>query len=341
MNNIQVHQNVSLKPYNTFGIDAKAKLMVIFSTLEEAMSILSDQKLKKEQLLILGGGSNLLLTQNFDGLVLHNKLKGVELINENEEFVYLKVGAGEVWHSFVLYTVENGWGGVENLSLIPGTVGAAPMQNIGAYGVEIKESFEYLEALHLPTLEMHQFGNTACKFGYRESIFKNTHKGQYLILSVVFKLRKHPVFNTSYGAIQQTLEEMKVSQLSIKAISDAVIKIRSEKLPNPSEIGNAGSFFKNPVIDQAHFMRLQQQYPEIPSYPLSTEEVKVPAAWLIEKAGWKGKKYNNYGVHARQALVLVNYGGARGSDIKNLATEIQHSVASQFGIYLNPEVNFI
>lgn len=336
-----IQKNISLLPYNTFGIDATARYFTCFSSVAEARELLGNEEIRISNKLFLGGGSNILLTQDFDGYVLQNKIEGIEKVNETDEHIFVKAGAGVVWHQFVIYCIENNYAGVENLSLIPGTVGAAPMQNIGAYGVEIKDVFYELEALHIESLEIHRFGLEACKFGYRESIFKHEAKGQYVILNVTFRLNKAPNFHVEYGAIKDTLTENGITDLTIKAISDAVIQIRQSKLPNPAEIGNAGSFFKNPEISKTQFDELKAHFPTIPSYPINETTVKVPAGWLIEQAGWKGKRIGNIGVHTKQALVLVNYGGGNGNDIKQLAMDIQASVFEKFKIKINPEVNFI
>ncbi|HSZ25893.1 MAG TPA: UDP-N-acetylmuramate dehydrogenase [Cytophagaceae bacterium] len=339
---MKVEKDFSLKNNNTFGIEATAKYFIEIINLEELIQILSNPIYKNEKLLILGGGSNLLFTTPFfDGLVLHIKMKGVEISKEDSTHVILKVGAGEIWHELVMYAVSNNWGGMENLSLIPGTVGAAPMQNIGAYGVEIKDIFVGLEAYEIATGKVKHFSLEECKFGYRSSIFKYNAKGQYIITAVSFKLNKQPSFTTSYGAIADTLKEMNVLELSVKAVSDAVIRIRQSKLPDPKEIGNAGSFFKNPEISLAQFNKIKSVYSEIPSYPTLSEMIKVPAGWLIEKCGWKGKIVGHTGVHKNQALVLVNYGHAKGEEIKALSIEIQKSVKEKFDIALETEVNFI
>jgi UDP-N-acetylmuramate dehydrogenase len=336
-----VKENTSLKPYNTFGIDAKAKYFVIFKSLEELKQILQNPKFRNEKKLFLGGGSNILLMNDFDGLVLKNEIKGIETVSENNEAAILKVGGGENWHSFVLECMERNLSGIENMSLIPGTVGAAPMQNIGAYGVEIKDVFVELEALNLATLEVEIFDKVKCSFGYRESFFKHQGKGNYVILNVSFVLSKKHVFNVSYGAINDILQQMGVTELSAKAISEAVIAIRKSKLPDPADIGNSGSFFKNPEIDKTLYENLKQEFPTIPSYTIDEQTVKVPAGWLIEQAGWKGKRIGEIGVHTKQALVLVNYGGGKGQEIANLAKEIQDSIYQKFGITITPEVNFI
>jgi len=334
-------ENVSLKPYNTFGLEAKGKYFVVFKSVEELKGILSLEKFKNEKKLFLGGGSNVLLMGDFDGLVLKNEIFGIENIFEDETKVILKSGAGEVWHLFVSKSIELGLSGLENLSLIPGTVGAAPMQNIGAYGVEIKDVFVELEALNLETFEIEIFDKEKCNFGYRESYFKHEGKGKYVILNVSFELSKIPNFNVSYGAIKDTLHQMGVVDLTTKAISDAVISIRKSKLPDPAQIGNSGSFFKNPEIPKTNYDTLKEVFPNMPHYVIDAESVKVPAGWLIEQAGWKGKRIGEIGVHTQQALVLVNYGGGKGHEIANLAYEIQASVLEKFGIKITPEVNFI
>lgn len=336
-----VQKDVQLKPYNTFGIEATAKYFVEISSIEQLQEILQNPDYQSNERLILGGGSNMLLTKDFDGLVIKIAIKGFEVLQENEDNIWIKAGAGVVWHDLVMYCINKGYAGVENLSLIPGTVGAAPMQNIGAYGIEIKEVFKELQALEIATGEIKTFDKATCNFGYRESIFKHDAKGKYVILNVTFKLSKKPTFHVEYGAIKDTLTEMGISEMSIKAISDAVIHIRQSKLPNPAEIGNAGSFFKNPEIPNTQFEALKAQFPTIPSYPVSEITTKVPAGWLIEQAGWKGQRFGNVGVHAKQALVLVNYGGGKGEEIKDLSQKIQASVKEKFGIQLSAEVNFI
>ncbi len=336
-----VQKDVQLKPYNTFGIEATAKYFVEVSSIEQLKEILQNSDYQSIKRLILGGGSNMLLTKDFDGLVIKMSIKGMDVVKETEENIWIKAGAGVVWHDLVMHCVDQNYAGIENLSLIPGTVGAAPMQNIGAYGIEIKEVFEELEALEIETGEIRTFDKATCNFGYRESIFKHEAKGKYIILNVTFKLSKNPTFHLEYGAIRDTLAEMGVLELGIRAISDAVIHIRQSKLPNPAEIGNAGSFFKNPEIPNTQFEALKAQFPTIPSYPVNETTTKVPAGWLIEQAGWKGQRFGNVGVHAKQALVLVNYGGGKGEEIKDLSQKIQASVKEKFGIQLSAEVNFI
>lgn len=337
--------NVSLKAYNTFGIESTAQYFLKVDSVKSLQQILAHPEQKKLPVLILGGGSNVLLPSRVAGLVIKMNIAGIQVIEENEEQVWVRVGAGENWHQLVLYCIEKGWGGIENLSLIPGTVGAAPMQNIGAYGVEIRDVFVSLEAVDRESGELRTFTAKDCKFGYRESVFKNKYKGKYIITSVVLRLHKNPRINTSYGAIKEVLTERLGKNAShtatIRDVSDAVIHIRQSKLPDPKEIGNAGSFFKNPVIPQKQYESLRQQYGAMPGYSVSESEIKVPAGWLIEQAGWKGKRFGSVGVHNRQALVLVNHGGADGDLVKKLAHSIQQSVNEKFGILIQPEVNFI
>lgn len=336
-----IQQNISLKPYNTFGLEATCRFFVEVHTIADLKEVLFLPQFQDMPRLFLGGGSNLLLTRDFEGIVIKIGLKGIEKVFEDQNTLHLKAGAGEIWHQLVMYCVDNNYGGIENLSLIPGTVGAAPMQNIGAYGVEIKDVFYQLEALNLATLTIEKFDLATCLFGYRESIFKHALKGKYVITSVTFILQKQPNFKVTYGDIQKTIEAMGVHQLSIKAISDAVIAIRKSKLPDPAEIGNSGSFFKNPEISTTLYHELKAKFDTIPSYPINETTVKVPAGWLIEQAGWKGFREGQIGVHARQALVLVNYGGGKGNDLKALAEKVQQSVFEKFGISLSAEVNYI
>jgi UDP-N-acetylmuramate dehydrogenase len=324
-----MQNNVSLRHLNTFGLDAKAQFFEEVKSVDELAVILKDPFWHETPKFILGGGSNILLTQDIHALVIKMSIKGITLTGEDNNFVYLHAGAGESWHDFVMYCVAQGYAGVENLSLIPGTIGAAPMQNIGAYGVEIKDA------------ERKVFSKEECRFGYRESVFKHDLKGKFIITGVTFRLNKKPVFHVEYGDIQKTLMAMGIDEPSIKAISEAVIQIRKSKLPDPAEIGNAGSFFKNPEIPQSQFDGLKAGFPGIPVYPTVPGFVKVPAGWLIEQAGWKGFRQGAIGVHARQALVLVNYGGGTGTELKALSERIQQSVEDQFGIRLSAEVNFI
>jgi UDP-N-acetylmuramate dehydrogenase len=335
---MQLTENVSLKPYNTFGIEVMAKYFAAFANTNQLAEILEN---KNEHKLILGGGSNILFTKNYDGLVLKNEIVGIEKINEDDAYVYVRAGAGVGWHEFVLYCINNNFAGVENLSLIPGSVGASPMQNIGAYGVEIKDVFHELEAYNIEEKKLITFSKNDCAFGYRESIFKNKYKGQFVITSVTFQLNKIPKFNTSYGAIETELEKMGVQSLSIKAISDAVINIRQSKLPDPKIIGNAGSFFKNPTIQNTQFKKLKNEFPNIVGYAVGENETKLAAGWLIELCGWKGYRKGDAGCHEKQALVLVNYGNAIGEEILQLSAKIIDSVKLMFDVELHREVNVV
>jgi UDP-N-acetylmuramate dehydrogenase len=330
---------ISLREYNTFGFDVKAQSLYNIKGVKDLDAAFKE--LGNQKRLILGGGSNLLLLSDFEGAVIKIEIKGIELLKENEEHIWIKVGAGEIWHDLVQYCIEQNWAGIENLSLIPGTVGAAPMQNIGAYGVEIKDVFHSLEAYEIATGELKVFNAEECTFGYRESFFKHKGKDKYVICNVSFRLHKKPIINTKYGVINDTLLEMGVSEPGIKEVSEAVIKIRRSKLPDPAEIGNSGSFFKNPEISKHLYNQVAMRYPNIPSYAVDADTVKVPAGWLIEQCGWKGHRRGNVGVHEKQALVLVHYGGGKGSEIKALAEEIQASVREKYGIEIKPEVNFI
>ncbi|WP_396188834.1 UDP-N-acetylmuramate dehydrogenase [Flavobacterium sp.] len=337
---MEIIPNQSLKAYNTFGIEARAKAFIAIQNETELAEVLKDNSDKK--LFILGGGSNMLLTQDIDALVIHINNKGITVVKEDDEFVWVKGNAGEVWHEFVLWCIDHNFGGIENLSLIPGNVGATPVQNIGAYGVEIKDTFDSCEAMEITTQQMRTFHKEDCQFGYRESIFKGELKNKYIILSVTFKLRKsnHQI-NTSYGAIDAELEKMNITNPTIKEVSNAVIAIRQSKLPNPKELGNSGSFFKNPVVPISVYEKAKEKHPDIPSYPVSETLVKVPAGWLIEQAGFKGKRFGDAGIHSKQALVLINYGQATGSEIWSVAQHIQQTVKEMFGIDIEAEVNVI
>jgi len=335
---MKVLQDSSLKSYNTFGIDVKAKRLVSVSSLEELKLVLKGNY--AEELFVLGGGSNMLLTQDITATVLHIDLKGIKVVKETEDFVYIQANAGENWHEFVLWTLAHDYGGLENLSLIPGNIGSSPIQNIGAYGVELKDHFVSCEAIDIQTIEMMNFNAEQCDFGYRNSIFKNKVKGKYIITSVTFKLSKknHQLY-TNYGAIDEALSESGITNPSIQDVSNAVIRIRQQKLPDPRELRNSGSFFKNPVISAGAFLELQKEYPEMPHYKISENEFKIPAGWLIDRAGFKGYREGDAGVHKNQALVLVNYGTATGLEILNLAQKIQDKIQTQFKIALEPEVN--
>lgn len=335
---MQIQTDFSLKNYNTFGIEAKAKQFVSVSSIAELKEIL----VQNNPIFILGGGSNMLLTQDIQKLVLHVNLKGIEIIETNEDFAIVKAQAGENWHEFVLYCIEQNLGGIENLSLIPGNVGTTPIQNIGAYGVEIKDTMLFCEALNLKTLESEIFTNADCQFEYRESIFKKELKNQYIITSVSFKLstKNHKV-STTYGVIGAELQKNNIENPTLKDISNAVIAIRQSKLPDPKELGNSGSFFKNPIISKEAYEKAKALHPEMPHYVVSETEVKVPAGWLIEQAGFKGKRFGDAGVHKNQALVLVNYGAATGAEIVALSKNIQKTILEKFGIAIEAEVNII
>ncbi|MFN0176641.1 MAG: UDP-N-acetylmuramate dehydrogenase [Saprospiraceae bacterium] len=334
---MKILQNVPLLPYNTFGLDVKARHFAECSSVDDLREAL---RTGIQPVFLLGGGSNVLITQDVQGLVLKNNLRGINVIREFKNKVWVEVGGGEVWHEFVLWAVAQGYGGVENLSLIPGTVGAAPIQNIGAYGVELKDVFVRLEALELASGKLKTFNHSACGFGYRDSVFKREEKGKWCITSVVFSLRKSPhKLNTSYGDISKTLETNGISTPSIADISRSVVQIRTSKLPDPAKIGNCGSFFKNPETDRSVLERILATHPQAPHFPLPDGRVKIPAGWLIEQCGWKGKRVGNTGCYERQALVLVNYGGATGAEVKNLANAIIESVEKAFGVRLEAEVN--
>jgi UDP-N-acetylmuramate dehydrogenase len=339
---MEIQKNISLKPYNTFNIDVIAKQFALFQSLNELEELFSDSRFTvHDSQLILGGGSNILFTKKFDGIVLKNELKGIEVIKEDTEHVYVKAAAGELWHHLVLYCIEHNYAGIENLSLIPGCVGAAPIQNIGAYGVELKDVFYELEAYHWQDKTVQTFKLNDCAFGYRESIFKNKFKNQFIILNITLKLNKHPKFNTQYGAIEKELEAMSVKELSIKNISQAVINIRSSKLPDPKLIGNAGSFFKNPVVSKFRKHTIWEYHKDLVSYPVDAMNYKLAAAWLIEKCGWKGYRKGDAGCNPLQPLVLVNYGNASGEEIYELSEQIIQSVKKEFGVVLEREVNII
>ena len=336
---MQIHENFPLKPYNTFGIDVKARFFNEFSSVEQLEEYL--MLYSQYPIFILGGGSNILFTKDYDGTVLKNNIRGIDLQHEDAEYVYVKVGAGENWHQFVLHCINHNWAGIENLSLIPGNIGASPIQNIGAYGVELDDVFWSLEAFHLFERRIHTFTSEDCEFGYRNSVFKERYKDQFAILSVTFQLKKKPVYHVSYGAITEELEKLGVKELSIKAVSKAVINIRSAKLPDPQKIANAGSFFKNPEVPTEKYEALKIEFPNIVAYPLAKGTVKLAAGWMVEQCGWKGYRKGDAGCHAKQALVLVNYGNATGKEIYDLSEEILQSVTEEFGIILEREVNII
>jgi UDP-N-acetylmuramate dehydrogenase len=336
-----ISSNISLKPYNTFGIEAFAKYFTSVESIDNIKELLQNDIYKNNERLVLGGGSNMLLTKNVDAMVVKNSLRGITVVNETTEYVFVKCASGEVWHEFVMWCIDKNFGGLENLSLIPGCTGASPMQNIGAYGVEIKDTFYELDAIHAITGESKTFSKTDCEFGYRESIFKHQLKNQFIITYVTFRLSKKPSFHIEYGAIKQELDAMNISELNIKAISQAVINIRSSKLPNPKEIGNAGSFFKNPEVSGNVYERLKNEFQNLVAYPLDNGNYKLAAGWLIEQSGLKGYRVGDAGVHKLQALVLVNYGNATGNEIYNLSTHVLQTVKDKFGVDLEREVNII
>jgi UDP-N-acetylmuramate dehydrogenase len=332
-------KNISLKPFNTFGIDVIAKEFVAVASIKELVKVLDTNP---TDILVLGGGSNMLLTKAVEALVLHVNLKGITEISKSENSVRIQVAAGENWHELVCWCLDKNYGGLENLSLIPGNVGTAPIQNIGAYGVELKDSFISCEALNIHTKTLKTFTKDECDFGYRNSIFKQALKGQYIITSVVFELSsKNHHLKTNYGAIETELNRSGIDQPTIQDVSKAVISIRNSKLPDPKVIGNSGSFFKNPIISLSKFEELQTQFPQMPSYKVSEDAIKIPAGWLIETSGFKGKTFTSYGVHSKQALVLVNHGGANGTDILNLSIQIQNAIKFIFDIDLETEVNIL
>ncbi|MEO5675772.1 MAG: UDP-N-acetylmuramate dehydrogenase [Chitinophagales bacterium] len=338
---MQIENNKSLQHINTFGINAYAKHFTEIFSENEFQEIIADTKFKNEKKLILGGGSNILFTKNFDGLVIRNSLQGIDVRREDADYVWIRVAAGEAWQTFVRFCVDRKLAGVENLSLIPGSTGAAPMQNIGAYGVEVKEICEEVEAMEIATGQRKIFKSGECEFGYRDSVFKNKLKDQFFITAVSFRLNKIFKPKINYGDIKKTLEEMRADEITVKTVSDAVIKIRSSKLPDPRDIGNAGSFFKNPVVPKKKFAELISHHPLMPNFAEGNNKVKIPAGWLIEQCGWKGKRNGDAGVHAKQALVIVNYGNASGEEIYSISRQVQNSVNERFGIELQTEVNII
>jgi UDP-N-acetylmuramate dehydrogenase len=338
---MQIQTGKSLKSYNTFNIDVSAKYFAEVSTIDDIKTLLHDSKFKNEEHFILGGGSNILFTKDFNGIIIKNSLRGIEQVYEDEHNVRFKVAGGEIWHRFVLYCVDRNLAGVENLSLIPGEVGATPIQNIGAYGAEVNTIIDEVEVIELSSGNLSTLTYAECEFGYRDSIFKNKHKDKFIITAVTYRLSKKAHFKVSYGDIEKMLEEMGVKDLTVKAVSDAVIKIRSSKLPDPVKLGNAGSFFKNPAIEKSLLDELLLSHHGMPHYPFKDGLVKVPAGWFIEQCGWKGKRVGNTGAHAHHALVLINYGGATGNAIYSLALEIQKSVQDKFGVTIEPEVNIV
>lgn len=336
-----IEENKSLKEFNTFGIECRSRYFVRIKSETDLIEVFKNEKFKNIEKMIIGGGSNILFTKDYTGLVIKNEIPGIKILSEDDENVLIESGAGVVWHDFVLFCIGKNFAGIENLSLIPGCVGAAPMQNIGAYGVEVKDVIEEVHALDLSELKKVVFSNKECGFGYRDSIFKNIARNKYCITKVVFRLNKNPEFKTSYGAITEELAKFPDEKMSIKKISDAVIRIRQSKLPDPAIIGNAGSFFKNPEVDKDFAIKLKNEFPEMVIYPVSENKTKIAAGWLIEKAGWKGFKQGDFGVHKNQALVLVNYGNAHGRQILDLSDKIISSVFEKYGISLEREVNIV
>ena len=334
-----ISKHVSLLPFNTFGIDVKTDYLIEYSSVEELSAILKSELVTSSRLLHVGSGSNLLFLNDFDGVVLHSQLKSIDLLTTDEQSVYVEVGAGVAWDDFVDFAVNKGWGGVENLSLIPGETGAAAVQNIGAYGVEVQSVIDRVKTVEVESGEIREFSNAECEYGYRESIFKTMLKGKYIVTSVVFRLECVPTFTLDYQHLED--EVRKNGEVSLANVRQTIIAIRQSKLPDPAVQGNAGSFFMNPVIPKSLFVQLQSQFPEMPHYYVSETDEKVPAAWLIDKCGWKGKQIGKAAVHDKQALVLVNKGGATGAEIVFLAEQIQLSVKEKFGIELRPEVNYI
>jgi UDP-N-acetylmuramate dehydrogenase len=338
---MEIIENQSLKSFNTFGLEVSCRWFVEANSISELKEILSDKRFKNIPLMVLGGGSNVLFRNNFDGLVIHNIIDGIKVIEEDDQHVFIKSGAGVVWNDLVQYTIGKNYPGLENLSLIPGSVGAAPIQNIGAYGVEMKRTFYELTAYKIEDGTIHRFDSAECKFGYRDSIFKREAKNKFIITDVTFRLEKQNNVNTTYGAIKDQLNSMHIDHPTIRDVSEAVIAIRRSKLPDPKEIGNAGSFFKNPEIPEEQFEDLKKKYNDIVGYPASPNKIKVAAGWLIEKAGWKGKRIGNVGMHEKQALVLVNYGNATGDELVSHALKVQGSVREMFGVEIEMEVNVI
>lgn len=336
---MNIQQNISLKPYNTFGIDAKAKYFAEYNSLDELKEILCSDILKENRYLHIGGGSNLLFLNDFDGIILHSKINSIEKIDENNDFLWLKAGSGVIWDDFVAYCVSRNWCGVENLSLIPGEVGASAVQNIGAYGMEVKDTIETVETIEIETLANKIFKNEECQYDYRKSIFKTELKGKHIVTFVTFKLNKKQDYQLDYQHLKTSV--LQKGNINLQNIRSTVIAIRKEKLPDPAITGNAGSFFMNPIVSKDKFIELQGKFPNMPHYNVSETEEKIPAGWLIEQCGFKGKQFGNVGVHKNQALVLINLGGASGKEVAELAQQIQESVKHNFGIEISPEVNFI
>lgn len=339
---LHIEENVWLTSLNTFGVEVKAKYFVAIHRESDLLELLQLPLWKSQPVLILGGGSNILFTRDFDGIVVQSCIKGLEILEENESEVRLRAGAGESWHGLVMHCIDKGWGGIENLSLIPGTAGAAPIQNIGAYGVELKDVLDSVEGVHLEQRTHLRLSAEECQFGYRESIFKHQLQKNFFISSITLRLtKKNHILRTEYGAIHDVLGRRNIKTPGIRDVSDAVISIRRSKLPDPAELGNAGSFFKNPTVSAEVLEDLKRTHPAIPHYPFDNQQFKIAAGWLIEQCGWKGKRMGSVGVHVNQSLVLVNYGRAKGKEILQLANIIQRDVEQKFGITLKMEVNIL
>lgn len=336
---IKEHAQYSLLPYNTFGIDVKAETFLEYSSVEELKSVLSRKELFSKPYFHIGGGSNLLFVSDFNGTILHSAIKGMEVVEDTEDYVRIRIGAGEVWDDVVAFCVEHGWPGMENLSFIPGEVGATAVQNIGAYGAEAKDVIDEVETVEIETRQERTFTNEECRFSYRQSIFKNELKGKYIVTYVIYRLDKHASYNLEYGNIKSELD--KAGEVSLKSIRETIIAVRRAKLPDPEEEGNAGSFFMNPIVPRKQFESICEAYSEVPHYEVDEAWVKIPAAWMIDRCGWKGRRLGNAGVHDKQALVLVNKGGATGKEIIDLSQAIRNSVKEKFGVDIYPEVNFI
>ena len=338
---MEIAKNFSLKRFNTFAVDASAKAFVNAADEDEMFEILSAEELRPYPKFILGGGSNVLFTKDYEGIVIRNSIPGIEIIKEDDDSAIVEAGAGVVWNELVNFCVDRNLGGIENLALIPGTAGAAPIQNIGAYGEELSETFNSLRGFYIDTVKPAICYKSDCNFGYRNSIFKNELKGRFVVTKIQLKLNKNPEIKTGYGNVRDELEKSGKSSFTIKDVRDAVVKIRKEKLPDPAVIGNAGSFFKNPEVRPEQYNLLKENFPDIKAYPLDNGNIKLPAAWLIDRAGWKGFRKGNTGTHARQALVIVNHGGASGEEILHFAKEIKRSVYEKFEVVLEEEVNII
>ncbi len=336
-----IKKDFCLKPFNTFGIEVETRQAAMITSLNDLHELFEDGHLKNQQILVLGEGSNILFTDHFEGIVLLNQMRGKKVLSETKQHIILQVNGGEFWSSLVDFTVENSWHGLENLSLIPGTVGAAPVQNIGAYGIELKDVMKSLEAFELATGRVVHFDNKACEFAYRNSIFKQQHKGKYFILNVTFQLNKAPNFHLEYGPLKEAFANVDPSKIDLKQVSELIKTIRRSKLPEPEELKNAGSFFKNPVVNISKLELLRKQFTDMPVYKLSDKKFKLAAGWLVEQCGWKGKRIGDAGVYEKQSLVLVNFGNASGKEMLALAISIQKSVKKKFGIDLDMEVNVV